>query len=139
MVCTVIDKGAVKILGNINNDLMAIPGRVERAAVDDRGTDPMGGANHKGVRTGDIIGREKISGSFMKNKTCHVRGVALGVIKIVIGSSGQTSTYGKGFGKGNGLFGKTGDSGRENLCGSVSSGGGSVPQLSVVIQSESME
>jgi hypothetical protein len=139
MVCTVIDKGAVKILGNINNDLMAIPGRVEGATVDDRGTDPAGCPNHKGMGTGYIIGREKISGSFMKNKTCHVRGVALGVIKIVIGSSGLTSTYGKGFGKGNGLFGKTGYSGRENLCGSVSLDGGTVPQLSGIILSESME
>jgi hypothetical protein len=139
MVCTVIDKGAVKILGNINNDLMAIPGRVEGATVDDRGTDPAGCPNHKGMGTGYIIGREKISGSFMKNKTCHVRGVALGVIKIVIGSSGLSTTDRKSLGKGNRLLGKTGDSGRENLCGSVSLGGGSVPQLSGIIHSERME
>ena len=56
MVCTVIDKGAVKILRNINNDLMAIPGRVEGPTVDDRRTDPTGCPNHKGMGTGYIIG-----------------------------------------------------------------------------------
>ena len=69
---TVIDKSAVKIMWDINNDLMAICGRVKGATVDDRGTDPAGCPNHKGMGTGYIIGREKISGSFLKSKTCHV-------------------------------------------------------------------
>ena len=75
----------------------------------------------------------------MKSKTRHVWDVALGVIKIVKGGSRLSSAYGKSLGKGNRLLGKTGDSGRENLCGSVSLGGGSVPQLSGIIHSESME
>ena len=75
----------------------------------------------------------------MKSKTRHVWDAALGVIKLVKGGIRLSSAYGKGFGKGNRLFGQTGYSGRENLCGSVSLGGGSVPQLSGIIHSERME
>ena len=139
MVCTVIDKGAVKILGNINNDLMAIPGRAEGTTVDDGRTDPMGGADHKGVRTGDIIRCKKIPGSFMESKTGHVRIVTQRISKSVVRGSKLSTTDRKSLGKGNRLFGKTSDSGSENLCGSISLGGGTVPQLSVVIVSKRME
>ena len=58
MIGAVVYQCTVKILGNINNDLMAIPGRVEGPTVDDRRTDPTGCANHKGMGTGNIIGGE---------------------------------------------------------------------------------
>ena len=58
MVGAVVYQCIIKILGDIDNDLMAIPGGVEGPTVGDRGTDTTGCADHKGMGTGNIIGGE---------------------------------------------------------------------------------
>ena len=69
---TVVDKSAVKIMWDINNDLMAIPGRVKGTTVYNGGTDPTGCSNHKRMGARYVVGGKEIAGSFMKSKTCHV-------------------------------------------------------------------